>query len=163
MRKDRLIKQLSSILSIMIIWTSLFMPLSNQQVEAAENQDLVITEVMPNNTGTDNYEFFEIHNRSEQSINLANYTFSYTYSDGSGTAIPLIIPEKTIEPNQTLVFWYNKSGKSTAEFLLHYSADIPIESVVEFTGTEFSGFYNGGNRTILIQDQNRNISAPLAI
>ena len=59
MRKDRLIKQLSSILIIMLIWTSLFMPLSNQQVEAAENQDLVITEVMPNNTGTDNYEFLK--------------------------------------------------------------------------------------------------------
>ena len=78
MRKDRLIKQLSSILSIMIIWTSLFMPLSNQQVEAAENQDLVITEVMPNNTGTDNYEFFEIHNRSDQPINLGKlYVFVY--------------------------------------------------------------------------------------
>ena len=73
-----------------------------------------------------------------------------------GTAIPLIIQEKTIKPNQTLVFWYNKSGKSTAEFLNHYNADIPIESVVEFTGTEFSGFYNGGNRTILIQDHTKN-------
>ena len=144
MRKDRLTKHLSSILLIMIIWTSLFTPLSIQHIEAAENQDLVITEIMPDNTGADNYEFFEIHNKSDQPINLANYKFSYIYTDGSGKPVSLIIPEQTIDPKQTLVFWYNNSGKSKVEFLNHYGADIQSESVLEFSG--FSGFSNGGNR-----------------
>jgi hypothetical protein len=157
MKKKKWGKVLSLTTAFSLMWTGLAGaagPINS--VSAAGNQDLVVTEIMPNNIGADDYEFFEIHNKSDYPLNLANYKFVYSYSDGSGTAFPLTVAEKTIDPGQTLVIWYNKSNKTKTDFLGHYQSTIDAESVLTFTGNGFTGMSNAGNRTIFIEDQGGN-------
>ncbi|RFU69653.1 lamin tail domain-containing protein [Bacillus sp. V59.32b] len=156
MKRVELGKPLAMFLVFILSFTGLFTPVAFQNVSASEKQGLVITEIMPNNKGADDYEYFEIHNNSGQPLNLADYKYFYTYSDGSGSNIPLSVGEHTIDQGQTLVFWYNKSNKNKADFLTHYGASIDAESILEFSGAGFTGFYNGGNRSIVLQDNTGN-------
>ncbi len=114
---------------------------------------LLITELAPNSKGggTDNYEYFELYNNTNQSLSLTNYTFVYRYTD-SGVDVPFQIPATTIESEQTLVFWYNNSGKELSDFNQNFDRDLTVKQVIEVTDTAFPGFANGGNRALLIKD-----------
>src|SRR5699024_6960081 len=56
---------------------------------------LVVTEILPDTTGYDHYEYFEIHNASDEAINLdeAGYSFAYSYEDSADQSrdVPLTI------------------------------------------------------------------------
>lgn len=114
---------------------------------------LLITELAPNSKGggTDNYEYFELYNNTNQALTLTNYTFVYRYTD-SGKDVPFQIPATVIESKQTLVFWYNNSGKELSDFNQNFGLDLTDEQVIEVTDTAFPGFANGGDRALLIKD-----------
>lgn len=114
---------------------------------------LLITELAPNSKGggTDNYEYFELYNNTNQALTLTNYTFVYRYTD-SGKDVPFQIPANVIESKQTLVFWYNNSGKELSDFNQNFGTDLTSEQVIEVTDKAFPGFANGGNRALLIKD-----------
>ena len=79
---------------------------------------LLITELSPNSAGggTDYFEYIELYNNSNQPIDLAKYSFVYVYTDGSKPDLPFQIPATTIEPQETLVFWYNNGNRTLEEF-----------------------------------------------
>ncbi|WP_428909512.1 lamin tail domain-containing protein [Niallia sp. Krafla_26] len=113
---------------------------------------LLITELSPNSKGggTDYFEYFELYNNSNQPQLLTNYSFIYQYTD-TGRELPFQIPAVTIEPQETLVFWFNNGGKSLADFNEHFGSQLTNEQVVEFTDV-FPGFANGGNRALVLKD-----------
>lgn len=127
-----------------------------QQLETTTTIDfqtlpsLLITEIMPNNDGADNYEYFEVYNNSDQTIVLDYYTIALRYLDGSTKDdIPFEFPEVKIDSGETLVFWRNPGQLSVNDFNSFYQTDLPSDKIVMYQGT---GFYNSGDRGIVIED-----------
>ncbi|MDQ0232157.1 lamin tail domain-containing protein [Metabacillus malikii] len=138
-------------------------PEQNEQDEPTKTEDtedfnknaqLLITELSPNSNGADNYEYFEVYNNSNQPLSLVNYSFIYRYTD-SGKEISFQVPAKIIQPEETLVFWYNTAELSLDEFNSHFGIQLTEEQVVQFK-EGFPGFANGGNRTAVIKDSEGN-------
>src|SRR5699024_1500165 len=103
--------------------------------EVQDPSGLVVTEILPNTTSHDEFEYFEIHNASEAAINLdeAGYSFAYSYDDSANqdSDVPLSISEDeapvVLAPGETVVMWLN------------YTAD-NIDSF-SYTVDEFREFY----------------------
>ncbi|MUK90344.1 metallophosphoesterase [Ornithinibacillus sp. L9] len=111
---------------------------------------LLITEIMPDNDGADDYEYFEVYNNSDRAISLDYYTIALRYTDGSGTADKAFsFPETTIDPGETLVFWNNSKNVTVEDFNAHYQTELTSDQVVSYQGT---GFYNSGQRGVVIKD-----------
>ncbi len=120
--------------------------------ETTSDRPLLITEISPNSKGggTDYYEYFELYNNTNQPLSLTNYSFIYKYTD-TGNEVMFQIPPTTIEPQETLIFWFNNGSRELAEFNQNYELTLTSENVVEFKDV-FPGFANGGNRAIVIKD-----------
>ncbi|SFL80605.1 Calcineurin-like phosphoesterase [Gracilibacillus orientalis] len=114
---------------------------------------LLITEVSPNTEGggTDYYEYFELYNNTNQTLSFNQYAHIYYYTD-SGREIQFQVPAIEIEPQETLVFWYNNGNNTLEDFNAHFSTNLTSEQVVEVTDTTFPGFANGGNRALILKD-----------
>lgn len=129
--------------------------------ENSENFDsyphLLVTELSPNSQGggTDYYEYFEIYNNTNQPLPLNNYTFEYRYTD-SGTGRTFQIPATTIESQETLIFWHNNGKKELSDFNHNFDLSLTSEQVIEITDPSFPGFSNGGDRAIVLSDNNGN-------
>jgi plastocyanin len=67
---------------------------------AGSNPDVVITEIMYNNPGSDSYEFVELYNRGAESVQLENWTIS--------DAIDYTFPAYLLEPASYVVVALNK-------------------------------------------------------
>ncbi len=106
---------------------------------------VIVTEIVPDNAGTDDYEFFELHNTTELSQMVTDSVY-YRYTDSSGKAdVKFTMPAGTaLLPHETKVFWYNNSGKTLADFNGHFKTSLSSSQVVEVGG--FTGFANGGQR-----------------
>ncbi|PMC37586.1 metallophosphoesterase [Bacillus sp. UMB0899] len=115
------------------------------------NSPLLITEISPNSKGTDNFEYFEVYNNTNQTLPLSNYTFIYLYTE-TGEEKEFKVPSTTIEPQETLVFWFNNNGLTLEDFNNHYGLELTKDQVVEYKD-EFPGFANGGNRAAVIKDK----------
>ncbi len=129
--------------------------LVDEPEETYSDQKLLITEISPNSAGTDNYEFFELYNNTNQPLSLSNYSFVYHYTDGSYEDKEFSLPIKVIGPKETIVFWFNSQDLSLQDFNTHFGTNLVSEQVVEFKDT-FPGFSNGGNRALLIRDHTGN-------
>lgn len=113
---------------------------------------LLITEIMPNNSGTDDYEYFEVYNNSNQPIVLDHHTFSLRYTDGSGKDdVDMKFAPTTLAPKESIVFWHNSNENTLADFNQKYQISLTEEDVIEFGGPP--NFYNSGNRAVVIKDQ----------
>lgn len=128
----------------------------NTEEDFDANPQLLITEISPNSQGggTDYYEFFEVYNNTNQPLALTNYSFTYRYTD-TGNETIFQVPAVTIEPQETMVLWFNNGGNTLADFNANFGVDLGSEQVVEFTSV-FPGFANGGNRAIVIKDNEGN-------
>lgn len=128
-----------------------------EKVAAAELMaaELIISEIHPNNTGTDDYEFFEVHNVSSRAVTIgaddsgAEYTLQYRYD--TGRTFLLEFDTVTLQPGETQVFWYNSGGLAAADFQTFYGIAIAPERISEFTGFDpnggnFQGMANTGGR-----------------
>ncbi|WP_243355322.1 lamin tail domain-containing protein [Bacillus litorisediminis] len=113
---------------------------------------LLVTELSPNSSGsgTDYYEYFELYNNTNQPLDLTNYSFIYRYTD-TGNELSFQIPVTTIEPQETLVFWFNNGDRTHADFNTNFGTALSEEQVIQFKDV-FPGFANGGNRAIVIKD-----------
>lgn len=113
--------------------------------------DLFVTEIQPNNTGSDDYEFFELYNASESAIQLSDYRLIYHYTDNPESDKTFTLPEGAVaQPGQAVVLWYNKSRKTLEDFNNKFGVNLDEHRVIEISG--FDGFANGGNRGVIIQD-----------
>ncbi|WP_163581225.1 lamin tail domain-containing protein [Gracilibacillus saliphilus] len=133
---------------------------SDKKLEAQSTIDyqtlppLLLTEIMPNNDGADNFEYFEVYNNSNQAILLDYYTVALRYTDGSANDKKFDFPEVSIPAGETLVFWHNPEQLTVADFNAHYSTELTEDQIVSYQGTNF---YNSGNRGVVIKDDNEDI------
>ncbi|WP_411334562.1 lamin tail domain-containing protein [Metabacillus indicus] len=116
---------------------------------------LLITEIMPDNTGADEFEYIEVHNPTNKAIMLDHYTISLRYTDGSSPDKPAVFRPFEVGSGKTAVLWLNLSNKTLEDFNQKYGVQLTQEQVVEFTGTP--NFANGGSRGFAITGQNGDI------
>ena len=57
-----------------------------------------------------------------------------------------------IQPQKTLVFWFNNLSKTPAEFNSNFGSSLPEEQLISFKD-QFPGFANTGNRGIAIKNK----------
>jgi hypothetical protein len=145
--------------------------------------DLFISEIHPDNgsnggntTGSsnidDNYEFFEVTNTTEDSINLAADGIAISYSTSSspstmpkfgvsngvpGDAVTAGPLDVTIPAKGSAVFWLeytssdtlNTYARSEADFRSFYDNTVPVTApIVRVEGQ--AGIANGGSRTLAL-------------
>ncbi|WP_284035553.1 lamin tail domain-containing protein [Neobacillus sp. 114] len=113
---------------------------------------LLITELSPNSKGggTDYYEFIELYNNTNKRLSLENYSFVYKYTD-TGKELPFHVPSVTLEPQQSIVYWFNNGNYTLADFNANFGSNLTADQVVEFKDV-FPGFANGGLRALVIKD-----------
>ena len=125
---------------------------------------LVVTEILPDNTGYDDFEYFEIHNASDESINLdeAGYSFAYSYVDSADQDrdVALSIAEDetpvALAPGETVIMWLSYTNgnvdsfaHSVDDFRTHYDmGDDNTARIVRVVGQ--NGMANTGDRGIRV-------------
>ena len=127
---------------------------SNQQV----NTDIYISEILPDNIGTDRFDFFEVTNTTKEPITLNDkYNFSYGYNNTNDTSedVPLSYEDQVvIYPQNPAVFWLsyqtdslNSFDHNEEDFRAHFGIDrgIPLYRIV---GQK--GMANNGDRSIRV-------------
>ncbi|MBP3963430.1 S-layer homology domain-containing protein [Paenibacillus lignilyticus] len=124
---------------------------STAAADANTVPELFVSEIHPDVSGTDDYEFFEVYNNSNKTLRLNDYTFLYRYPT-STPDIPFTFGEKSLAPEQVMVFWYNNTGKTLADFNTKYGVSLDAGQIVEVAGTGFSGFHNTNDRTVAIKN-----------
>ncbi len=118
---------------------------------------LLVTEVVPDSTnvGTaDGYEYIEVYNNSDKTLNMKDYKLHYRYPD-EGPAGDLIWgPEKDdieLAPGETLVYWVingSNKDKTVADFNNNYGTNlIENKNIVKIYN---SGMSNSGKRALTI-------------
>ncbi|SFA83565.1 Lamin Tail Domain [Lentibacillus halodurans] len=114
----------------------------------------LITEITPDTAnigGSDGYEFIEIYNNTDQSINMKDYKLKYGYPDGSETEWNLT-KDKEIGSQETLVVWIHNGTNdhlNLDDFNENYGTKLTEDQV---TIIEYNGMANGSERTLSITD-----------
>ena len=144
-------------LAISMLFGSILPATAAQDVQSLQSieqaPELIVTEIHPNNTGADEYEFFELYNNSTRSLNLGDYTFLYRYTNSATPDVPLLVPAVTLEPQKLLVVWYkNVDSHTDARFNDKYKVELSAAQLVSLEKNSFAGFANGGNRAIAIRN-----------
>ncbi|WP_248929574.1 S-layer homology domain-containing protein [Paenibacillus hamazuiensis] len=155
-------KKASKWISVVTLWCMLFSLLTPGSFAAAEGSspsgpELFVTEILPDNVGTDNYEYFEVYNNSNQTLLLNDYTFLYRYPNPA-TSPDLTFTfaaNTTLGPQQLMVFWYNNASpkKTLSDFNNMYGVNLSAGQIVEVSGSGFSGFANTASRTVVIKNK----------
>jgi LPXTG-motif cell wall-anchored protein len=123
----------------------------------AERWPLVVTEIQPDNTGADLYEYFEVANTTSKPIAIGGtgfrFNYSYANSEDRTQDLPLVVPANTVIPaNGVTVFWLNYGSSvalTDAQFRAFYGTTGAYD-LVRVTGP--NGFANGGNRGVRVID-----------
>lgn len=123
----------------------------------ASNWPIMVTEIAPDNSGVDDFEFFEIHNTTVEAIDLQGYSFAYSYVDSADRTrdVPLTVTEPTVvEPGETVAMWLSYTtttvdsfARTVDEFRAHWGASAETR-VVRVEGQ--AGMANGGGRGIRV-------------
>nr|WP_275436359.1 lamin tail domain-containing protein [Helcobacillus sp. ACRRO] len=128
---------------------------------APETWPLIVTEIAPDNSGVDNFEFIEVTNPGTEPATIGDggLALSYIYADSADTSkdVPLTVESPvTVEPGETVVLWLNYT--STTVDTSAYTADdfraawgIDADTRVEKIEGQ-PGMANGGERGIRISD-----------
>ncbi|AST93764.1 hypothetical protein BC6307_22065 [Sutcliffiella cohnii] len=129
----------------------------DEQEDTYSDLPILITELSPNSVGggTDYFEYFELYNNTNQPLSLLNFSFIYLYTQ-TGNELTFQIPVTTIEPQETLVFWFNVGDRSLDQFNENFGTQLTSEQVVEFKDV-FPGFANGGDRALVLKDKDGNV------
>lgn len=120
---------------------------------------LLITEITPDTTNVnkaDGYEFIEIYNNSNQSINMKDYQLFYRYPDGTADQVWKLSDNKVIEPQESFIVWIKNFGnqdKTLADFNQQYGLNLPESHVTEIYN---DGMANGNQRNLVVADKFNN-------
>lgn len=133
--------------------TSPVPPLPGKPVPPA----LLLTELVPdtaNVSGSDAYEFIEVYNNSDATINFKDYKLSYEYDDTAATWAPVFTGDMPIPAGQAIVLWVtNANNKSlTAEQFNGNFGTALTENVNLFRLAETGGMHNSNPRKLVIYD-----------
>ncbi|WP_164985298.1 glycerophosphodiester phosphodiesterase family protein [Ammoniphilus sp. CFH 90114] len=144
-------KLMAAVLTCSMVLTTVLHPVLPTEAAAESNSELLITEIVPDNTGTDEFEFFEVYNNTNGPLNLSDYTFLYRYTTGTTADLTFQFPATTIQPQSALVFWYNSYNRTSQDFNAHFGTNASPDQLINVTG--FQGFANTGNRAVVIQNK----------
>lgn len=118
---------------------------------------LLVTEIVPDSTNVgsaDGYEYIEVYNNSDKTINLKDYKIHYRYPAEGPEGDLIWSPEKEdleLPSGETMVFWIiNESNthKTVEDFNKNYSANlIENKNIVKMYS---AGMANGSHRGISI-------------
>ncbi|NOV96748.1 metallophosphoesterase [Isoptericola halotolerans] len=119
---------------------------------------LVVTEIAPDNTGPDHFEFFEVTNTTDAPVDLAEQAFTYvfTHEGTSGSDKPLDLTESSavVPARGSAVLWLQYStstvdsfARSDDDFRAAVGAD---DDVLLFHVTGQAGMANTGTRGIRV-------------
>ncbi|WP_396668796.1 metallophosphoesterase [Microbacterium sp. R86528] len=156
--------------AVLALGVGLLAPTTATAAEIAEAPALLVTEIVPDNVGYDDFEYFEVHNTTDDAIALdtAGITFAYVYgdTDDRDRDVALSVPAGTvIDAHETVVFWLNYTtstvdsfARSAEEFREHFEATQPDfdYDVVRVEGQ--GGMANSGDRGIRVSDESAEIS-----
>lgn len=94
--------------------------------------ELMITEILPANTGTEKYEYLEIYNNTNKDVNLEDYKLLYENRGGASTSID--IPTDFVLPaTETAVIWlqsYDSKDESITDFNAHFGTNLEASKVL---------------------------------
>ncbi|WP_121639194.1 lamin tail domain-containing protein [Virgibacillus sp. Bac330] len=120
---------------------------------------LLITEITPDTTNVnqkDAYEFIEIYNNTNQTINMNDYQLFYQYPDDMPDQIWGISDNKEIKPQESFIVWIKNEGNqrlTLADFNEQYGLHMPESHVTEIHN---AGMANSGERTLVVADKFNN-------
>ncbi|GAA4108081.1 lamin tail domain-containing protein [Enteractinococcus coprophilus] len=139
-------------------------PATTVQDVQQQPSGLVVTEIVPDTTGHDHFEYFEIHNASDAPIDLddAGYSFAYSYVDSADqtrdVALNIHAGEEPVvlAPGETAIMWLsytsdtvNSYAYTVDDFRAFYDmADDNNARIVRVEGQ--AGMANGGSRGIRV-------------
>ncbi|HET6919965.1 MAG TPA: lamin tail domain-containing protein, partial [Jiangellaceae bacterium] len=125
---------------------------------------LVVTEVAPDNTGNDDYEYFEVHNLSAAPVDLASGV-SLAYVTTTLTVagvVPGGSADTVLPPGATAVLWVsytnatvNSHARTEKQFRDFWAAAAPAGNPTDYRllrVTGQAGMANGGDRTLRVVD-----------
>ncbi|MCM3626798.1 S-layer homology domain-containing protein [Paenibacillus glycanilyticus] len=105
---------------------------------------LLITELVPDDKGSDMYEYIEVYNNANRSVNLKDYTIYYEFSHGA--TIRWDLTEDFVLPSeQAAIIWVKSDlslDKSLADFNAHWSS--VTGSAVNLTTSQLTSLYSIG-------------------
>lgn len=119
---------------------------------------ILITEIVPNTEnvgGSDAFEYFEIYNTTDRTVDLSQYSFQYV-NGSTVTEWELADPAIQLGARETLTVWVkndaNKEAGYTAEnFNEAYGTE--LEEGKNLTTVSSDGFSNSGSRGMMIQSR----------
>ena len=127
---------------------------------AASASPLVVTEIVGDNVGYDEFEYFEVTNVSDAPVTVGGeggYSFAYSFTNAADVARdkPLVVETPTVVPaGGTVVFWLSYTAtnvdsfaRTVDEFRAHFGAAVDYP-VVRVTGQ--AGIANGGERGVRV-------------
>lgn len=121
--------------------------LTRKEVSDENAAPLIITEVAPTSEedGAERYDFFEVYNQSDDTINLGYWNILYYYNYPSQTAAQngktwtLSDFTVTLDPGETMVYWLNNKGLTVDDFNNFYGTDL-VEGE-NITQVNYSGLH----------------------
>ncbi|MFB9328971.1 S-layer homology domain-containing protein [Paenibacillus aurantiacus] len=120
---------------------------------------LLITELLPNSdnvtgVGTDAFEFIEIYNNTQQTINFKDYKVYYRYTDSGPDADVVWNTDREdlmIAPGKTLVFWIiNSANKAYTVAQFNQAFGTSLTEGEDIVKMYSDGMANGSKRGIAI-------------
>lgn len=133
-------------------------PASAAAVADASSWPLFVSELAPDNTSVDNYEYFEVTNTTTSSVDLAAYQFTYIFTN-SGTSdsdkpLTLTEPSALLPAGASALLWVQYTSSSVNSFAftdaqfrtaVGAATDVPV-----FHITGQAGMANTGERGVRI-------------
>lgn len=121
--------------------------LSRKEVSAGNAAPLIITEISPS---SEPYDYFEVYNQSNETINLGYWKVLYYYdypnqtAAQSGKTWSLSDFALTLEPGETMVYWLDSTGLAVDDFNNYYGTDLAEGENI--TKINYSGLHNTAAR-----------------
>lgn len=125
------------------------------EVDYQKLPELLVTELVPDSTnvgGSDGYEFIEVYNNADQTINMKDYTIVYRYPDSGPEADVVWTPEErdiNLAPGESIVYWIinaNNTEKTVEDFKAFYKTSNDYKVVKIYSG----GMANSSARGVLV-------------
>ncbi|WP_347755689.1 lamin tail domain-containing protein [Agrococcus sp. ProA11] len=141
-------------------------PLPSPGTGVAAGWPLIITEIAPDSTGYDDFEYVEVYNPTATALDLASMRLEYFYASDT-PAVPLTVEgETTIAPGETVVLWLSYASGNVDSFS---KTDDDFRAAWNAAGTDFrlqratgqAGMANGGNRGIRLVGGETVVSASM--